>query len=629
MMTAQILARASTYWPRLAATAVICWSLGATGHVHDDYRWSPFHVVLTQGTNRLRMGSSSQQQSLHPGKNMKVLSDQDETLYRSAFEAQERLEWQDADIALSHVQDKSLVGHVMADRYGRRGTRPDELRAWLASYASLPEAADIYAQARALPLAKGVALTQPAVMDQWSGASGYGASFGFRAEGFDGTTSIVARHFMSKINAALHRGEPNVAKALFVAERTNRNIPAQELSDIQSRIAAGFFYEGEVVAARQMVNDALQNPNPLALWIYGLSAWRQGDYTGAEHAFGLLSTQQGLSTWDYAAADYWAYRSAKHSGERTQANYWLKQAANQPHSFYGFLAAHLLGRDVPWSWSLPAWDETAFNTLASHPEGQRALALLQVGQTSLAELELRHLNPQGQHELQSAMLALSEKAGLPSLTMQLGGMAINDNGKPYDAALYPVPPWQPSQGFTIDRALLYAMMRHESQFDPQAISGSGACGLMQLMPTTAHLVANDNAQPFHECSEQLLDPVYNIELGQKYVGHLVRQPMIGDNLLVLLAAYNSGPNKAMRWVKDTEGTDPLLFLESIPVRETRDYVQQVLMHYWTYRARLAQPETSLAQLAHGQWPRFTTHDLARSFMSDVEKPSFAIASSQK
>ena len=80
-------------------------------------------------------------------------------------------------------------------------------------------------------------------------------------------------------------------------------------------------------------------------------------------------------------------------------------------------------------------------------------------------------------------------------------------------------PALPADGFTVDRALLYALMKHESQFDPLAVSDRGACGLMQLLPTTAKLMTYDGAVKLgtHDCSGNLLDPAINIALGQKYV----------------------------------------------------------------------------------------------------------------
>ena len=630
-MTAKILRRASGQWPQLVATAFICWSLGTASHDNMASKISPIQSAQAASEAKHTAVSSGHSVLSEPDKNLQVLTNQDEESYRQIFAAQQKMDWVAADTAIAQLKDKRLMGHVLADRYEKRGATPEELRRWLDLYASLPQADDMYEKARSLPLQKGKHFAQPIAADYWAGGASYGASLGFRTENADSPSS-AGQHFLVRMNAALRRGEPGVAKGLFDAERMHRNISADELADLQSRIAAGYYYEGEVVAARNMVSDVLENKNPLGLWIYGLSAWRQSDASGAAEAFSALAMQTGLSSWDRAAADYWAYRATKRAGNTSTANYWLKQAAQQPHSFYGFLASNLLGQDNLWAWTLPVWNRQSQSALAAQPAGWRALALLQIGQNTRAEMELRHLNPQGQRGLQNAMLALAEKTHLPALAMQLGGVATNDNGQLYDAALYPVPPWQPRKGFDTDRALIYALIRHESHFNPDAISGSGACGLMQLMPMTAHLISNDNKAPSDECSDHLLEPVYNIEIGQKYVERLARQPMIGDNLLFLLAAYNSGPNKVAHWTEDFDSKDPLLFIESIPVRETRDYVQQVMIHYWTYRARLNQPETSLSQLAHGQWPRYVLRDRPSRQIQNAdsqESAGFRLASNQE
>jgi soluble lytic murein transglycosylase-like protein len=130
---------------------------------------------------------------------------------------------------------------------------------------------------------------------------------------------------------------------------------------------------------------------------------------------------------------------------------------------------------------------------------------------------------------------------------------------------------------------------------------------MQIMPNTAHLISNDNQNGKH-CPTGLFDPATNMAMGQKYVRVLAGQPMIGDNLLFLLAAYNGGPGNLVHWLDGDDRRDPLLFVESLPMRETRDYVQQVLLQYWMYRSRLSQPETTAAQLARGEWPRYALHD---------------------
>jgi soluble lytic murein transglycosylase-like protein len=241
---------------------------------------------------------------------------------------------------------------------------------------------------------------------------------------------------------------------------------------------------------------------------------------------------------------------------------------------------------------------------------------------------LLRLNPQGHHPLHEAMLSLAEKGHMASLALKLGGMATNDDGKTYDAALYPVPPWQPKGGFQVDRALMYALIRHESQFDPMAVSSQGACGLMQLMPATAALMSGTSSKRGKGggCPDAFFDPATNIGLGQNYVRHLADQPMIGDNLLLLLAAYNGGPGRLSQRTGTEVDADPLLFMESLPAQETHDYVQQVLIQYWTYRARLHQPLKSLDQMAHGEWPRYALHDTGPTREAQLQTAGIAVAS---
>src|SRR3546814_14138974 len=109
---------------------------------------------------------------------------------------------------------------------------------------------------------------------------------------------------------------------------------------------------------------------------------------------------------------------------------------------------------------------------------------------------------------------------MPALAYRMGsrlaGSDIDSDeiGGVVDAALYPIPPWQPASGFTVDRALIYAMMRQESGFNTRALSPDGARGLMQLMPRTASYIAQNrryhgNARP------ELYDPSLNPALGQR------------------------------------------------------------------------------------------------------------------
>jgi soluble lytic murein transglycosylase-like protein len=118
---------------------------------------------------------------------------------------------------------------------------------------------------------------------------------------------------------------------------------------------------------------------------------------------------------------------------------------------------------------------------------------------------------------------------------------------------------------------------------------------MQLMPTTAKLLAGKAAVA------QLDDPAYSLSLGQRYISELLDH--LNGNLLQLGGAYNAGPGAAARWMQTKAGKDdPLLFVESIPIAETRSYVRRLMEYQWMYRRRFGQDARSLDQLARGDWP---------------------------
>ncbi|MEC7538502.1 MAG: lytic transglycosylase domain-containing protein, partial [Pseudomonadota bacterium] len=100
-----------------------------------------------------------------------------------------------------------------------------------------------------------------------------------------------------------------------------------------------------------------------------------------------------------------------------------------------------------------------------------------------------------------------------------------------------------------------------------------------------------------------------IELGQSYVQHLLAFPGIDGNLFYTTVAYNGGPGNLNRWRRTSEyQDDPLLFIESVPSRETRVFVERVLTNLWIYRYRLGQPTPSLDAIAAGTWPRYNRLD---------------------
>ena len=183
----------------------------------------------------------------------------------------------------------------------------------------------------------------------------------------------------------------------------------------------------------------------------------------------------------------------------------------------------------------------------------------------------------------------------------------------YESSAYSVPHWKPRDGFTVDPALLYAIMRQESKFDPEAQSNAGAIGLMQIMPHTAVQVMQRKT----DWREALFDPQTNMDIGQKYIQFLLGRDDVSGNLILMAAAYNGGPTALARWRRSNAEEDPLLFLETWPVGETRGFIEQVLTNYWSYRVRLGQDTASLGELAHGRWPLYAAPALTTTVVADA------------
>ncbi len=336
-------------------------------------------------------------------------------------------------------------------------------------------------------------------------------------------------------------------------------------------------------------------------WLAGLEAWKRGDFAGAALAFSRDAENPDNDPWDQSKAAFWVARSYLRAKQPDKVSPWLKQAAGHPLTFYGQLASRALGIAPQIDWSAPKLSAAHGDQLMNARSGKRAMALLQVGQKGMAEKELLLLQQKAKDELDEALLAVAQAANLPTLALKMGATQRLYGDAVIPAALYPVPSWQPEGGFTIDRAFLYAVMRQESGFNPTAVSGDGAIGLMQIMPETGKKLGFEPGQ--------LRDPQASMTAGQKYIGWLLGMDLVDSDVLLAAAAYNAGPGKLQKWKKASRaGDDALMFLETLPAKETRQFVKRVLAAYWIYQERLGQDTPTLKALATGGWPRYMPQD---------------------
>jgi soluble lytic murein transglycosylase-like protein len=273
----------------------------------------------------------------------------------------------------------------------------------------------------------------------------------------------------------------------------------------------------------------------------------------------------------------------------------VNAAAEEPPCFYSILARQVLGERTLKSEGAQKTDIAPFLDKKSV---RRAIALKSIGQDALAEKEIRSLFPASGSEDRRHLLQLAQMLNLPAAQMR---MAVAGG---YDAtsadARFPLPHWTPTSGYRLEPALLFAIMRQESGFNPNAKSASGAMGVMQLMPATAHAMAADARMKLSP------EPAVSMTLGQHYLERLMSIPAISDNLVYIIASYNAGPGSVISWQKNVRvNDDPLLFVESIPASQTRDYVVHVIGNYWVYSALMGGYDSaSVTALAGNRWPRY-------------------------
>jgi soluble lytic murein transglycosylase len=547
------------------------------------------------------------------------LSPSDAAIYRAIFTLQDRGEWAAADQEIKKLRDRVLLGHVLAQRYLHAGYRSShlELSAWLTQYADHPDAPALYKLAgRKAP--RSAALTRPTgetvgglwMLDDLGPPPDRAPPAGRKLTG-EAAARVLA--LKGQMRATLRAGNLANAERILLTRDTARLLSDAEVDHFKAQMAAGWFAQGDDGKALELAREAAARSGrqvPRAHWIAGLAQFKRDRFAEAAKHFEALASTPNGEPWDIASGGFWAARAHARARRFDQVNPWLHRAAEHPRTFYGLLAIRQLGVPTPFTWDPPAVSAREMDAVQRMPPGGRAFALIQIGQNGRADAELRRVFATANPAQMRTLLAIAMQANLPGLSIRLGRELGDFDGKRIDGALYPIPPWTPTNGYQVDRALLFAFMRQESQFNSKAVSHAGARGLMQLMPQTA---ATLDGASFRGRADLLLDPVYNVTLGQRYIVQLLQDSAVQGDLIRLAAAYNGGPGNLARWTRkqDMRGGeyDALLFIESLPSPETRHFITRILYSYWMYSDRLGQPTPSLDDVAAGRWPTYIALDV--------------------
>lgn len=524
-----------------------------------------------------------------------VLSATDVHTYRAIFDAQRHGKIAKAETLSSQLADRSLMGYVLAHRYlkapGHR-TKFAELKDWLAIYAELPTAEPIYKFALKRRPNRRSAVPAP-ISVRWRPPAEDAAEVM--------QTELGARA-QAQIRAFVRDGSPDAANAVLKNLGAGGGAMQPDIDRLNAYVAQSYLGEGRDAEALALA-ESVSKPGvhaPLADWTAGIAAYRLSDFTRAAKHFDAVTEANGLPYYVQSGAAFWAARSYQRAGEPARVIGLYAKAASEPFSFYGAMATRLLGRELGLSLKEPEIDAKGLAALMTNKAAHRALALNQIGQKEYIEGELLRAYSDLETDQVVAFAFIARHFGDTPLALKASLMAARQGI--YLTTLYPIPAYAPKDGYQLDTALMLAFARQESGFDGDAVSRSGARGVMQVMPkTAAHITKNKKLAGKQK--KKLDDPAYNMSLGQKYLRDLLTRQ--NGNLFQLAAAYNAGPGNLSRWLSEHQGNDdPLLFIESIPLRETRWYIKQVMLNLWMYTRKFGRGDATLDDAAAGQWPLY-------------------------
>ena len=286
-----------------------------------------------------------------------------------------------------------------------------------------------------------------------------------------------------------------------------------------------------------------------------------------------------------ARGSFWLARSYKELNKNEMAQEWFLESSKYNFTFYGQLANQYLGEQSQFI--VNSYPETidVNNPNSEMIEVYRAIYLLdELEEFKIMKKFIWSIARSDNTEERLRIAKLAKKLSRNDFAVQAGKFIY------YDTLLLAPESFpsvqKPKFGKIIfpSQPFIHSVIRQESQFDPKAGSYAGAKGLMQLMPYTAKKLSKGLNLKYSK-SRLTSDPEYNVILGSAYLDELLSK--YDGSYILTLAAYNAGSSRVTRWIARygdprTNDIDPVDWIELIPFKETRNYVQRVMENLQVY-----------------------------------------------
>ena len=389
----------------------------------------------------------------------------------------------------------------------------------------------------------------------------------------------------------LARRDAEAARKLWASLRNKRGFGRQELGEMDRYIALRSSYQGHPKAYQWLEEiDGQLADDDVRYW-RAMSALRDQEWKSlAKSIKELPAGEQQEPKWQY-----WLARAMQKLGDKTQSQKLFQEIAKQTN-YYGFLAADRIGADYSFNLEPLIRNDQEIAEIAKLPGIQRARELYLVEQGDEARREwivaTRNFNSEQLHQ---ATLLAHDWGWHYNAIMTVAQTAHRSD---YDVR-FPTPfreaVFNNASSNGISPSLIYGIARRESAFRPNARSSVGALGLMQLMPGTARLESRLLGRQRPTYSE-ILDEKNNILLGSSYVTRMLER--FGGNHALAMAAYNAGPRRVDSWIPKSEPVPSDLWIDTLPFKETREYVRAVLAYATIFDWKLDQKITRISSRMH-------------------------------
>lgn len=536
------------------------------------------------------------------------LSNKELSRYKEAFALSNKNQWKSLDKQIAKINNDALMGHILAQKYLSKDyiSTNEELEEWLEKFSDYPQYNQIYK----LAIRKGSSEKLKKELEYADLLREASNGYSWYLDKFEDMPEKTREYTISKIKKFRHyinKGKSKAARQILEDKKFTKTISKKTHSAMSATLATLYFIDGyDKQAIKWSYTPCTKWNNTSACWFGGLAAWRIDNLKRANEYFSKASKTDTTDEWLKSASHYWAYRTNSKLMNDKQAQKDLQDATKYSRTFYGILANYQLGIAPKYTWTFEGYindfsNKSYMDSILSSPPLKRAIILASIGEIKLANREISNAYNNLDDKQKEVALFISKQYKIYPSAIQIAN-DLKDLNKEiyYDYINYPLPNWK-KKTWLAEQPLVLAFIHQESAFFPEAKSYAGARGLMQIMPDTAAYVMKD--KKIKSNLELLYNPEYNLKVGQDYINYLLAKPYIDGNLFFLATAYNAGPGNLLKWKKNTKyNNDPLLFIEAIPSRQTRIYIERVLANYWIYSYRLEQDMKSLDQVSSGNWP---------------------------